>query len=496
MRNVSVKATSFQEWRHIARHLLLANVAPYEIQWDCAATPDLLDSLGTSNALLPSPSSSRASASLSVNRHLISTLQTAACYRCADRWPFLYKVLWRWHHGEKVVLSPADADGKRLQAMVKTIRREIHKMNAFVRFREYADAALYNNAPRFVAWFEPSHDVLPPVAKHFAKRMGQTPWMIATPQGSAYWDGAKLYLDDTPSLQSKLDIANIEDHNESLWLVYYRSIFNPARLNRKAMELEMPVRYWKNLPEGKLIPQLISAATAGAQRVAQTNEVGLRKGATIQIEASRAQPKRAPVTLLQECRQCDLWRHATQVVSGTGPATARIMLVGEQPSDQEDIEGKPFVGSAGQLLGQALEQAGLDRGALYLTNVVKHFKWEPRGKQRLAQAPQPHEVQACMHWLKKEIDQQQPVVIVALGARTLQALLPASSTPLASLLGKQLVYGRSRRILTYLVPTYHPTKILRLSNKEARENAFAQLVTHLKMVRSMVQSMNCLLIEP
>jgi DNA polymerase len=451
----------------------MAEMAPHNVHWNCSDKSNEL--LSNANTFLPLDEITNAKPPLLISRTLVSKLEAAACYRCEDRWAFLYKVLWRWQKGEKVVISPADPDGARLYKMVKTVQREIHKMNAFVRFREYIPPDPANNAPRFIAWFEPSHDVLPQVAEHFSRRMGQVTWMIATPQGSACWDGTKLHLSDAPILQG---LPEIDDGSESLWLVYYRSIFNPARLNTNAMELNMPVRYWKNLPEGKLIPGLISDATAGAQRVGQVNEVSVRNGATINIEAQRAQPKRVPLTLLQQCRNCDLWRHATQVVPGTGPSTARIMLIGEQPGDQEDIEGKPFVGPAGQLLDQALVQAGLDRNTVYITNAVKHFKWEPRGKHRLHKTPDQQEINACSHWLEEEIAQQQPVVMVALGATALRALLHSTSAKLTPMLGKQLEYGRS-----HLIPTYHPSYVLRLVNKEAKKEAFLQLVKHLKMVK-------------
>ena len=151
-------------------------------------------------------------------------LQSAACCRVPDRWAFLYRVVWRWQHGEQVVLSAADEDGSRLHAMVKAVHREEHDMHAYIRFRERPEAA---GAPRFVAWFEPAHDVLPQVAQHFVSRMGRISWMIATPDASVLWDGETLH--NTGPLMSSA--ADLDDAGEALWLTYYRSIFNPARLN-------------------------------------------------------------------------------------------------------------------------------------------------------------------------------------------------------------------------------------------------------------------------
>jgi uracil-DNA glycosylase family protein len=138
-------------------------------------------------------------------------------------------------------------------------------------------------------------------------------------------------------------------------------------------------------------------------------------------------PPPTPGETLQNCRRCDLWKHATQAVGGEGPPRARIMLVGEQPGDEEDLRGHPFVGPAGGMLNDAIEAAGLARGALYITNAVKHFKWEPRGKRRLHKKPGVGEIKTCSVWLEREIDEIKPRVIVALGGTALRALTAARS---------------------------------------------------------------------
>ncbi len=174
------------------------------------------------------------------------------------------------------------------------------------------------------------------------------------------------------------------------------------------------------------------------------------------------------------CTRCHLYKHATQTVFGEGPSDARVMMVGEQPGDQEDIQGRPFVGPAGRLLDRALEEAGIDRGDVYVTNAVKHFKFEPRGKKRIHKKPDRPEIEACKWWLDRELAVTKPELIVALGATAGQAL-----------------YGRAVRVLSErgevssdprgfrLMLTVHPSMILRVPDAD-REKAFADFVSDLK----------------
>lgn len=468
--NVLVSVNSFDEWRKVARKLLNESLPPHHVQWrSIEAVTDLFEAdYRVSDAENIYDGSAPAGR---ISRTVLQMLERAACYRVDDRWSFLYGILWRWHNGDRTVISVADADGQRLHGMIKTVEREAHKMNAFLRFRERASEL---GAPRFVAWFEPAHDVLPRVAQHFARRMGSASWLIATPQSTWVWDGATL-LQGPCSANGPLDI---DDEGERLWLSYYRSIFNPARLNTSAMEMHMPVRYWKNLPEGKLIPGLISHASAGAQRNGQAMEVATRHGARIQINAVDAQPERAQTSTLDQCRRCELWRDATQAVAGEGSRSAKVMLVGEQPGDQEDIAGKPFIGPAGQLLDRALKSAGLDRESVYVTNAVKHFKWEPRGKRRLHKTPAQSEIDACMLWLEHEVEQVQPAVIVALGGTALKALTRASKISLTKVIGQTLsVNGR------HIIATFHPSYALRAPDEGLKKAAFDAMVDAFKQAK-------------
>jgi len=177
----------------------------------------------------------------------------------------------------------------------------------------------------------------------------------------------------------------------------------------------------------------------------------------------------------KDCRGCDLYRQATQVVFGVGPAPATIFLVGEQPGDREDMEGKPFVGPAGKLLDKCLESAGVDRGKVYITNAVKHFKWEPRGKIRLHKKPNSLEVAACRPWLDREIAAVRPLIIVCLGATAAQDLL-GSDFRLTKHRGE--VFPTSNGPVT---ATIHPSAILRMPEPDAKEAEIASLVSDLKV---------------
>jgi uracil-DNA glycosylase len=177
------------------------------------------------------------------------------------------------------------------------------------------------------------------------------------------------------------------------------------------------------------------------------------------------------------CRGCNLYRRATQTVFGQGAARARIMLVGETPGDREDVVGRPFVGPAGQLLDRALEAAGIDRSTVYVTNVVKHFKWEPRGKRRLHKRPMPSEIAACMPWLRMEIELVRPNVIVCLGATAGQALF-GSRFSVTRERGRFLASNHA----PFVLATLHPSALLRIREPGARHEAFEHFVADLAVI--------------
>jgi uracil-DNA glycosylase family protein len=180
----------------------------------------------------------------------------------------------------------------------------------------------------------------------------------------------------------------------------------------------------------------------------------------------------------RRCKDCPLWANATQTVFGEGDAVARIMLVGEQPGDEEDLKGRPFVGPAGKLLDRALEAAGIDRKRVYITNAVKHFKWQLRGKRRLHKTPAQREVEACHQWLEREIATIKPEVIVCLGATAARAVIGPDFR--VSIMRGQLVESPlARRVFA----TFHPSALLRIRGRDEKAAAFAQLVEDLSLAR-------------
>jgi DNA polymerase len=205
-----------------------------------------------------------------------------------------------------------------------------------------------------------------------------------------------------------------------------------------------------------------------------------------QETAARYFPERLTLESAREaassCRACELWKTATQTVFGEGSRRARVMLVGEQPGHREDLEGHPFVGPAGGILDRALEAAGIDRGKTYVTNVVKHFKWEPRGKVRLHKKPNSKEIAACRPWLEAEIELVKPRVLVALGATAAQALLGAEFRVSRE-------HGRfvASSLAPYVTATVHPSSILRQRTDEEREQAMASFIDDLRRVREVLE---------
>jgi uracil-DNA glycosylase len=194
-------------------------------------------------------------------------------------------------------------------------------------------------------------------------------------------------------------------------------------------------------------------------------------------------PSRHTSTALREaaasCRGCDLWKRGTQTVFGEGPADARVMMVGEQPGHEEDLAGRPFVGPAGRLLDRALAAAGIARDDVYVTNAVKHFKWEPRGKRRIHAKPSQTEIAACWPWLHAELDLVKPHVVVCLGATAAQALL-GPRFRVTKQRGQWLSTPRAPRVLA----TVHPSSILRAPDEDARQREFDALVADLAVVRA------------
>jgi DNA polymerase len=305
-------------------------------------------------------------------------------------------------------------------------------------------------------------------------------WTILTPDESVSWDGNDLcFSAGVPASQ-----APAGDDLETLWRTYYANIFNPARLNLKMMRREMPVRHWATLPETEMIDELIREAPK------RVEEMVKKQATTCKSTGSAADflPPRISLPQMREavqsCRGCDLYCNATQAVFGEGPKGASIMFVGEQPGDQEDLAGKPFVGPAGKLLDDVMDEVGIPRDEVYVTNAVKHFKFEPRGTRRIHAKPNAREMAACKPWLESEIAVIKPEIVVCLG-----------STAAQQLLGRQFRVTKSRGewlkadFAPRVMATVHPSALLRMPDHDARVEARKMFTHDLNLVARELRKM-------
>ncbi|HEK0908861.1 TIGR03915 family putative DNA repair protein [Pseudomonas parafulva] len=261
----------FGTWRDQARVLLGHGIDPAEVTWGQGPMDDLL-AIPTPLPQGPGPFRARVPAAL------LAQLEQAARYRGEQRWNLLYEVLWRVAHGDRTAMLAGDRLGSELQRRIKQVSREAHHLHAFVRFVPLPEAVAERLQLDLVAYHEPAHDILESASGHFADRLGRQRWLIATPTDGIRFDGSELdYRRQCP--REWVDWArHAEDPGAELWRTYYRSTFNPARLNPDALRLHMPGRFWRHLPEGMLIPQLEGLARQGKQRDGQALEVGLQRG--------------------------------------------------------------------------------------------------------------------------------------------------------------------------------------------------------------------------
>lgn len=276
---------SFAGWREAARAQLRRGLAPHQLSWvqDSQENHDLFGHLDKPQTAVAADRPVR------VPRALIEQLESAARFRCAQRWALLYRILWRVANGDQAAMLAGDIDGSELHARLKAVRREAHHLHAFLRFKPRDASA---GGPQLVAWHEPAHDILASASGHFAERLGRQTWLIATPDDGVYWDGEKLHHAKPCPPEWQQLAQGTDDRNEAMWLAYYGSTFNPARLNRSVLETNMPVRFWRNLPEGPLIPRLMSQARAGAQVDGQAEAVAARPGKRISADAEKVLPVR------------------------------------------------------------------------------------------------------------------------------------------------------------------------------------------------------------
>ncbi len=491
-------APEFPAWREAARDALRRGWRPEEIHWQPLDSdqPALGDLFGDAEKTPPLRAASDDSPPARVPKAFFPLAETVACHRDPARWALLYRVLWRLTLGGEARLLDivVDPDVHALIVLEKAVRRDVHKMRAFVRFRiiepETGGAADEpgDGAPRYVAWFEPEHHIVERNAPFFAGRFAALRWSILTPDRCVHWDDGRLEF--SPGLPRSAAPPD-DDAIEGLWREYYRSIFNPARLKLRAMRREMPKRYWKNLPEAGAISELIRKAPgrvdtmlARSDALQKTVEetAMAKKKISGDAEPTVAQPpaSRSLQTLREAaaaCTACPLYKNATQTVFGIGPRAAEVVFVGEQPGDAEDRAGEPFIGPAGKLLDRALAEAGIARETIYVTNAVKHFKWEPRGKRRLHVKPNTLEIHACRPWLAAELTALQPRLVVCLGATAARAVFDRVVK-----VTQERGTLRESEFCAQTLVTVHPSSLLRAPDEATRAAAYAQFVADLREV--------------
>lgn len=503
----------FAAWRDAARDALREGYAPEEIDLQDAA---VASALALSFELESGPTG-KATAQPHTSKSFLEQANLVAVHRNAGRWNLLYRVLYRLQSERDLMKIEVDADVAEMNRLAAQVRRDLHKMHAFVRFRkvmrpgevllaehrpevidevvvpagtvaahaeeehhlvlatqtpfgvakseiELCEADRRQGEPEadecehFIAWYQPDHRILRLAAPFFQERFAIMRWSILTPDEGVSWDPARKELLWSPGVPR--ESAPDEDELETLWRSYYSSIYNPARLNTQAMRSEMPVRYWKNLPEVAMLPTLITQSKTRVETMVKVQQEKTSAAAFVPGEHTLD----AIGAALPGCKGCELYCHATQAVGGQGPAQARLMMVGEQPGDQEDLQGLPFVGPAGRLLDQVLVELKIDRSEIYVTNAVKHFKFTQRGRLRLHENPRLSEITACRPWLLAEIDAVRPKLVLCLGASAAKSLL-GGTFGLMKQRGEVLSTPYAEKVMA----TLHPSAILRARDEASRE---------------------------
>lgn len=465
--------TDFNGWRTAARALLIEGISPEHITWHVG---------GDGATLFDTPEfvpDTTNNTQFTVPRDFIALCKLAILHSDNKRFALLYRLLWRIKQQPNLLQMAFDPDVLQVQAMVKAVQRDLHKMKAFVRFREIE---MESGESEFVAWFEPSHHIVEASAAFFTERFTNMHWSVLTPEICMHWDGEMLSY--SPGA-NKRD-APTEDAGEDLWRSYYRSIFNPARLKVSAMQAQMPKKYWRNLPEAELIADLVASADKRKEdMIAALPTEPQRKIVKYVVKQNLMPPRNADAATdalrnlndrMLASNTFPLAVHATQAVLGTGIAPAQIMLLGEQPGEQEDLAGQPFIGPAGKLLDKALEEAGVKRSEVYVTNALKHYKFKLQGIRRVHMVPGVGDIKTYLPWLQEEIAIVQPRIIVALGAVAVQAITGQKLGMEASR-GKLLPLGEGRQAIV----TYHPSFILRTPDKETKQLRYERLVADLSL---------------
>ncbi|HEY8564404.1 MAG TPA: UdgX family uracil-DNA binding protein [Beijerinckiaceae bacterium] len=448
-------------FRRAVRRLVAEELGPQHVLWSLGGEPGLFGEEASGEA-----------PPVALPRALSELITLVVCHRDPERYALLYQLVWRVLNGERALLEVAsDPLVHRLEMMAKAIRRDLHKMHAFLRFRQVEGG----DEERFIAWFEPDHFIVEAAAPFFVDRFRSLTWSILTPVGSAHWDRNHLTLGPP----GRREEAPGEDAFEEGWRGYYESTFNPARVNPRQMRAEMPKKYWRNLPEAAAIAPLIRGAGERVEAMVEQEIAMPAKRTPVKaLEAMKDQEPDSLEALNAIIRRSEpLVPGATQAVLGEGREHAAVAFVGEQPGDQEDRQGRPFVGPAGQLLMRAMGEVGLERQDVYLTNAVKHFKFEQRGHRRIHQKPTAGEVKHYRSWLLKELELVRPKLVVALGATAVLALT-SKAIPVTRARGPfELGEGFDGYV------TVHPSYLLRLPDEDAKRMGYEAFVADMHRIR-------------
>jgi uracil-DNA glycosylase len=428
--------TDFDGWRRAARTLMLNDVPPSEVAWRVRDTRE--PQAGATTLEAPP-------GSFNVPAKFVELAKFAIAHRSPDRFALLYRLLWRLRRHHDLLMVTEDPDVAEVLAMADAVDHDINRMQANLRFREVGR----EQKAHFIAAFKPEHYIVESATPFFASRYADMPWSILTPDACAHWDGYAVTI--TPGISEMPDADRLEE----TWRRTCADIFNPARLKTASGQIG-------NQPHAPAIEQ-------------QEPPMIRKTVAAKSIAALRAEAA--------DCRACPLWKDATQTVFGEGPARARLMLVGEQPGDKEDVAGHPFVGPAGNMLDRALAEAGIDREKVYVTNAVKHFKFWARGKIRLHQKPSTPEIKACRPWFERELAAIKPDLVVALGATAAHCVL-GKITPINKNRGKLITLDHTTQALV----TVHPSYLLRLPDEEAKAREYARFVADLGLAAKLLRS--------
>ncbi len=430
MRRVGLRSeTDWEGWRTATRTLVLSGTPPEQVRWH----------VGGPAGKLP-----EASGSFGVSRALVSLASLAIQARDKERFDLLYRLMWRAQGGEKVLEERQDEEARRARGLALAVRAEQHRMRAQLRYLSVGKGG----AVRHLGWYAPAHYVLEANAQLLAQRFAEFAVSILTPDGSAHWDA-----DGGLRFGPGVDPASMADDAGlgAYWAAYGAEVLDPARPGSSVPAAEpMGDEPWP--PDRSPLGPVVMPV-----------------GADPGIEGA--------VHEAADCRRCHLWEPATQTVFGEGPAGARVMFIGEQPGDQEDVIGRPFVGPAGMMLDRAMAEAGIDRRAAYVTNAVKHFKFTPRGKRRLHQTPEAPEIQACRFWLDVERVRLAPSLVVLLGATAARAVLGRAVT-ISRERGRPIRLSETETAFV----TVHPSFLLRVPDEEARHREYRAFVEDLKKV--------------